>query len=331
MRVAVTGGTGFIGKRLIPMLQESGHDVVALVRDVFRGEEALPGTEVLEYDGFDAASVRAGIEGCDAVINLAGDNVFGSADENPMTRRWNKSKKAKIRDSRVVTTRALTEAMEALGESCPKVLLSGCAIGFYGPRPADAPCIEDEFDASNFAPRDFLAAVCREWEAAAKRAKVLGARVVLLRTGVVIGRGEGALKTMEGPFKMGLGGPVASGEQMMSWIHVTDCCRMIVFALENDAVRGPLNVTGPNPVSNKQFAKALGSAMGRPAVMPMPGFVLKLILGPVAEVVIEGQNVPPRKAWDLGFRFEYPTLGQALAAEYGKDTAPGQPRLPVWN
>ncbi len=331
MRVAVTGGTGFIGKRLVPLLQENGHEVVALVRDEERAADALPGADVFEYDPFDVESVRAGIEGCDAVVNLAGDNVFGSADENVMTRRWSKSKRAKIRDSRVVTTRTLVEAMEALGSACPKTLLSGSAIGYYGPRPADRPCLEDEFDATNFAPRDFLAGVCREWEAAARNAKVLGVRVVLLRTGVVLGRGEGALKTMEGPFKKGVGGPVGSGEQMMSWIHVVDCARMMVFALENDAVRGPLNVTAPNPVSNKQFAKALGSAMGKPAVLPMPGFMLRIVLGGVAEVVTQGQNVPPKKASELGFRFQYPTLGQALGAEYGAESTSDRPSLPVWN
>jgi uncharacterized protein (TIGR01777 family) len=314
MRIAITGGTGFVGGYLVPMLRQGGHEVVALARDEKRARTKLPeDTEVFEYNPYDAESVAEGLEGADAVINLAGAGLF--------SKRWSKAHMRMIRDSRVVGTRTLVEALGTL-EKKPSVLISGSAIGFYGPRPGDEICEEDELDPCQFRPRDFLAGVCKEWESAARKAELLGMRVVRLRTGIVLGKGEGALGAMETPFKLGGGGPVASGKQVMSWIHVEDLCRMIIWALEAPAVAGALNGTAPNPVTNKEFAKALGRALGRPAFIPTPGPMLRMILGKVAQVIVNGQRVPPLKAQALGFTFHYPTIDDALRAIYSKQAEP---------
>ncbi len=316
MRIAITGGTGFVGGYLVPMLLEAGREIVALARDEKRAKGKLPeGAEVIQYDPYDLESVAEGLEGAsaDAVINLAGAGLF--------SRRWSKAHMQMIRDSRVVGTRTLVEALTTL-EKKPDVLISGSAIGFYGPRPGDEICEEDELDPCQFKSRDFLAAVCKEWEAAAKRVSRLGTREVRLRTGVVLGKGEGALGAMERPFKLGGGGPVASGKQVMSWIHVEDLCRMILWTLETPAMRGALNGTAPNPVTNKEFAKALGRALGRPALLRTPAPMLRMILGKVAQVIVNGQRVPPLKAQALGFAFHYPTIDDALRAIYSAKDAP---------
>lgn len=316
MRIAITGGTGFVGTRLVPRLLDAGHEVTALVRNEQKAKDVLPdGVVIKKYETYDVDSCKEALEGAEAVINLAGANLF--------SKRWSKRYMKEIRDSRVVGTRALVEAMGEL-EKPPKVLLSASAIGWYGPRDPEEICREDEFDAITFAPRDYLAHVCREWEAAARKAELLGTRVVRLRLGVVIGRGEGALKAMELPFKMGVGGPVGNGKQIFSWVHVADVCGMIQWAMENDAVKGPLNVTGPNPVSNKAFAKAFGKVLGRPAFLPTPVFGLRLALGKVASVVASGQRVPPLKAEALGYAFQYHTIEEALRAEYAKEDAPAE-------
>ncbi|MDJ0976733.1 MAG: TIGR01777 family oxidoreductase [Planctomycetota bacterium] len=313
MKIAITGGTGFVGTRLVPKLLDAGHEVTVLVRNEKKAEEVLPGgVTIIKYDLYDVESVKAGIEGAEAVINMAGANLF--------SKRWSGRYMKEIRDSRVVGTRTLVEAMGEL-ETPPKVLLSASAVGWYGPRDPEAVCREDEYDATVFAPRDYLAHVCREWESAARKAELLGMRVVRLRLGVVIGRGEGALKAMELPFKMGAGGPVGNGKQMFSWIHVDDVCGMIQWAMENDEVSGPLNVTGPNPVSNKEFAKAFGRALSRPAFLPTPVIGLRVLLGKVATVVASGQRVPPLKAEALGYPFQYHTIDEALQAEYAKQDA----------
>ena len=319
MRVAVTGGTGFIGGRLLPLLQEAGHEVRCLVRDVDRARKRVPeGVDLVKYDPYDVESVHAALRGgdeenpgapIDAVINLAGASVAGV--------RWTGSGKKLIRDSRVVGTRVLVEAMKELPQR-PTTLLSASAVGFYGPREAEDRCEEDEYDATQFAARDFLSHVCREWEAAARKAELQGHRVVRLRIGVVLGRGGGALAEMEMPFKMGVGGPIGNGKQVMSWIHREDAARMIVWALDTRTVAGPLNVTAPRPVTNKEFSSALGRALGRPAFMPVPVIALRVLKGKVAEMLASGQSVLPEKALSLGFEFRYPTIDEALGEIYAK-------------
>ncbi len=310
MRIAVTGATGFVGTQLVPVLLEAGHEITALVRSAEKGERVLPeATTITPYETYDVDSVADALEGAEAVINLAGANLF--------QKRWSKRYMKEVRDTRVTGTRVLVKAMGRL-ETAPSVFLSGSAVGWYGPRDPEAVCREEEFDAGNFAPRDFLAHVCRDWETSARKAELLGTRVVRLRLGVVLGKGEGALKAMERPFKMGIGGPVGNGQQILSWIHAEDVCRMILWALENDEVKGALNVTAPNPVSNGDFAKALGKVLGRPAFIPTPTKALRMVLGKVASVVVTGQRVPPLKAESLGFRFKHHTIDEALAAEYAE-------------
>ncbi len=307
MRVAVTGATGFVGKRLCPALIEAGHEVVALVRakpgrDLDAVGAQLGGAEARAYDAFNPVSTQGAIEGCEAVVNLAGENILGG--------RWTEAFLAHCRASRVDTTQALVQAMEAMPER-PRVLLSASAIGWYG---AHEP--EVEISEASAAGDDVLARLCRDWEDAASAAEALGARVVLLRIGIVLGPGGGALSKMERPFKLGLGGRVASGRQVMSWIHVDDVVGMIRFALESDGVQGPLNVTAPAPVTNAELTKAFASQLRRPAFLPVPGFVLKLMFGQGASVLTSGQRVLPKVAEDAGYAFAHADLAASLADLY---------------
>jgi len=274
--------------------------------------ELAPGAEAVVVDFADVAALAKALEGCEGVINLAGAGLFD--------KRWRKAYKKEIRASRVQVTQALVDAMGRL-KTPPKVFLSGSAVGRYGPRaPGDA---VDELTPrmTEHAPGDFLAGVCFDWERAAQPAELLGTRTVFLRTGVVLGNDGGALKQMSLPFKLFVGGPIAGGKQDVSWIHIQDECGLICLALENPAVRGAFNLTAPNPVSQREFAQALGKALHRPSFLPTPGFPLKLALGGVAAVVITGQRVLPRKALDLGYEFAFPTLDGALADLIGSKAA----------
>ena len=315
MRVAITGGTGFIGQRLVPELMDAGHEVLLLTRSpdgANAGMWAEKGLEVRSYDPYDVDSVTEAIEGAEAIINLAGAGVADA--------RWSKAYKEQIRRSRVATTNLLVDAM-GKQETPPKVLLSGSAIGYYGPREADEPCREDEHDATQFAPRDFLSGVCREWERSARRASLLGARVVRLRIGVVLGHGGGALAKMEPLFRKCLGAPLAPGTQMMSWIHRTDLVKLILFALATPSLEGPLNCTAPNPVSNKEFSKTLASVLNRPCLPSVPYPMVRLKEGPIAKMLVTGQKVLPTKALEAGFNFEFPTLREALEDLYRRSTS----------
>lgn len=273
MRIVVTGGTGFLGRALVGRLREDGHTVTALPRGSTR------------------------LDGADAVINLAGASIAGG--------RWTAERKALIRDSRVHTTRALAAAILAARHP-PSVFISGSAIGIYGPR-GDEPLVEDSPPGS-----DFLATVCVEWEREALAAASVS-RVVLVRTGLALGRSGGALPQIALPFYFFAGGPIGPGRQYMSWIHRDDWVEMVRWALSNAAVSGPLNATAPNPVTNRELAKTLGRLLRRPSFMPTPAFVLRLALGEMAEaLLLNGQRVLPARAQALGFAFRYPLLEPAL-------------------
>jgi uncharacterized protein (TIGR01777 family) len=300
MRIAITGATGFVSQTLIPLLRERGHEAIALVR-------SKPGREIPEgaraYDPLARESVAQALHGIEGVVNLAGENLLG--------RRWNDDVKADLRRSRIDTTRTLVEAMGAL-DAPPRVLVSASAIGIYGPREASEPCLE-----SNPGVEDsFLGVLCRDWEAAAMPAEALGTRVVRLRIGMVLGKGGGGLEQMETPFRLGLGGRVGSGKQIVSWIHLHDLCRLIIFCLETDAVHGAVNATAPQPVSNAAFTKAFAAQLHRPAFLPVPAFAIKLLFGPAAVVVLTGQRVLPTAAQTAGFTFEHPTVESAFAEIY---------------
>ena len=267
MIVTVSGATGFIGRKLVAALKEKEHTVRVLARDPDRAKAQLLPAGAWKWDALSGPPPIEALSGSDAVIHLAGEPLAEG--------RWTKSRKEELRRSRINATRDLVRALKDASPR-PKILLSGSAIGYYGNVPDGA--LDDDAKPGS----DFLSDLCREWEVAAQNAEALGMRVVYLRTGVVLGEG-GALAKMKLPFKLGAGGRLGSGKQWMSWIHVDDEVALILHALENDAIRGPLNATAPTPVTNADFTKAFGRAMHRPAILPAPAFALKIALGEMAD------------------------------------------------
>jgi uncharacterized protein (TIGR01777 family) len=303
MRVFVTGGTGLVGTRLVRRLLERGDRVVLLTR---RGGHARqlfgPAVEVVEGDPTQADGWADAVGACDGVVNLAGENIFGH--------RWNDSFKTRIIESRVQSTLHVAAALarKPVGaDGRARVLVNASAIGYYGPHG------DEDLDENSPAGSDFMAQVCVDWENAAAPAAKAGVRCALIRIGVVLDREGGALAKLLRPFKLFVGGPVAGGRQWMSWIHHEDLTGLLLLALDRDDVNGPLNGTAPNPVTNRDFGKALGRTLHRPAVLPTPGFMLRLGLGEVADVVTNGQKVLPRQALAAGYAFRYPTIDAALA------------------
>ncbi len=305
MHVCVTGATGFIGRALVPALQRGGHTVVAWARSDARARLGADIETVTAASGL--AGMTAALERCDAVVNLAGEPLLG--------RRWTAARRATLRGSRVGLTAALVRALEA-ARTRPRVLVSGSAVGYYGDR-RDEILTEDSTRGSGF-----LADLCRDWEDEARKAEALGVRVVLLRTGVVLGRDGGALAQMLPPFRLGVGGPIGSGRQYLPWIHLHDLVAIVVAALTDDRMRGPVNGVGPEPVTSRDFARALGRALRRPAILPTPALALRVIFGQAAEVMLASQRVVPAALERLSFSFAFPTLDAALAdALGGADTA----------
>ena len=294
MNVTVTGASGFVGSLLTRKLLDTGYAVHVLGRRL--GAGLPPEVHFSEWPSMDAEPPAESLASADVVVHLAGE---------PVAQRWTAAARRRIRDSRVDGTRNLVQALSKLSRR-PSVLVSASAIGYYGPR-------GDEMLAENASPgRDFLGKLCGEWEQAALAAEALGIRVVLPRIGTVLGRG-GALARMLPPFRFGLGGRLGSGKQWMSWIHVQDLIGLILFALTNAALRGPVNATAPHPVTNLEFTHALAAALHRPAMFFVPGFALRLALGEMATMVLTGQRVVPAAAETAGFSFQYPDLAPALA------------------
>ena len=286
MRVAVTGATGTIGREVVRQLRERGDEVVAVSRD-----PASAGMEAMSWDSLD-------LSGFDGVIHLAGA---------PIDQRWSDDGKARIRDSRVEGTRRVVEALAAASPR-PGVLVSQSAEGYY-PR-GSAPVSEDSPPGTGF-----LSEVVQAWEAEARKAEELGVRVVTTRTGVVLSREGGALPKMLTPFKLGVGGPVAGGRQPFPWVHVEDAAGAMVFALDNEQVRGAVNVVAPDRHTNKTFTKALGKAIRRPTVFPVPKLAINVLYGEMGSTVTEGSNPDPARLQDLGYSFREPQLERALARE----------------
>jgi uncharacterized protein (TIGR01777 family) len=297
MRVLVTGATGFIGRALIPRLQRDGHAVVAWVRSPASARSLL-GAEV-ELVAAEAAAegLVAAIERCDAVVNLAGEPLMGG--------RWTAARRAVLERSRIAVTEQLVRAM-AEAKSRPHVFVSASAVGYYGDR-AEEPLTEASCGGD-----DFLARLCRRWEIAAQDADRLRARVVLLRTGVVLGRAGGALAQMLPPFRWGAGGPLGSGRQYLPWIHLHDLVKIIAVALVDDRYRGPVNAVAPEQATSRSFARALGRALHRPARLPLPALALKVLFGESATVLLASQRVNPRVLRQLQFAFDFSTLDSAL-------------------
>jgi uncharacterized protein (TIGR01777 family) len=288
-RILIVGGTGFVGTRLRQMIVDRGGKVVVATRN----PSAQPVMAGVEY-----AAMPADLSGFDAVVNLAGEPLFG--------RRWNDAVKAEIRRSRVEGTRKLVDALKASAQR-PTVLVNASAIGIYGDQG------ERLLPESAKSSVDYLAEVCTAWESEAERASELGVRVVKLRIGVVLGAG-GALKQMLPPFKLGLGGPIGSGAHWMSWIHIDDLCGMILHALRDETVSGAVNGVAPGACTNKDFSKALGRALSRPAFFPVPPFMLKLMFGEVATVLTASQRCVPERALKSGYAFKYADIDGALRA-----------------
>jgi uncharacterized protein (TIGR01777 family) len=294
MIIAITGASGFIGRRLMKALANGNHTIRVLSRHA--GTNLPPGVQLHVWDAMKGQPPEESLDGVDAVIHLAGE---------PIAQRWNDEVKQKIRESRTAGTRNLVQALSTVRQR-PAVLICGSAIGYYGSR-------GDEILTESSAPGSgFIADVCVAWEKEADLAESLGIRLVKLRTGVVLGANGGALAKMLPPFKAGMGGKLGSGNQWMSWVHIDDLVGIIQHFLGNTG-RGPVNGTSPNPVTNADFTKALGHALSRPAVVPVPAFTLKFMFGEMCELMLASQRVLPKTAEAAGYAFRYPTLEPALA------------------
>ena len=303
MQVFITGGTGLIGSRLVRRLLTRGDRPVVLTRREFAAEKVFgQDVRILEGDPMRPGPWQDAAAECDAVVNLAGENLF--------KHRWNDVFKALILDSRVKSAENVAAALARkprADDGRPKTLVNASAIGYYGPH-GDEELAEDSPPGS-----DFLADVCVKWEQAARGAEAAGVRCALVRIGVVLDKKGGALGQMWTPFRMGLGGPVGDGKQWMSWIHHEDMTGVLLFALDNAGVAGPVNGTAPNPVTNREFSTALGRALHRPSFLPMPRVALRAMLGESADVIAAGQRVLPKRTLALGYTFKYPQIDAALA------------------
>lgn len=297
MRVIITGGSGLIGRALARELGGAGHDIVVLTRDPGRAGRLPPGVRAAKWDGKTAQGWSALLDADTAIVHLAGESIAEG--------RWTAEKKRRIRDSRVVSGQAVMDAIREASVR-PRVLIQSSAVGYYGPHgdeviPEDAP-----------PGRDFLAEICKEWEASTAEAEGLGVRRALARTGIVLARDGGALPVMSLPFKMMIGGPIGDGRQWVPWIHIEDEVAALRFLLEREDAHGPFNLTAPHPVTNRELTRALARALGRPGFLPAPGFALRIVLGEMADMVLQGQRAVPSRLRELGFTFRWPELEPAL-------------------
>ena len=303
MVIAISGSSGLIGSALVRALEDHGSDVRRIVRRAARSEHEI------SWDPARGTIDRARLEGVDAVINLAGENL---------AQRWTSDARRRIHKSRVGGTALIARALAGLARR-PRVLLSGSAIGIYGSRGDEA------LDETSTLGHDFLAGVCREWEAASAPAADAGVRVVSLRTGLVVSRDGGVLRQLLLPFRLGVGGRAGSGRQWMSWIAPGDYTRIIALLLGRESISGAVNLVAPNPVTNDEFARTLARVLGRPSLIPVPTLALKAMFGEMAEgTILASQRVVPRRLLDAGFEFSCPTLEAALRAELVRDTSAGR-------
>jgi uncharacterized protein (TIGR01777 family) len=301
MKITLTGATGLIGQRLVGALKDRGDDVTVLSRNAEKATAAL-GVPAVAWDAMAGPAPTEALSGRDAVVHLAGE---------PVAQRWNAERKQAIRDSREIGTRNLVAGIEAASPR-PGALISSSAVGYYGKHG------DERIEESTPPGSDFLAGVCVMWEAEADKAIGLGLRVVHIRTGVVLDQTGGALKTMLPPFKMGVGGPVAGGRQYMPWIHLDDIVGLYLKALDDTTWAGAYNGSAPEPVTNKEFSKALGKALHRPSFAPVPALAIKALYGEMSEIVTEGQRAVPKRALEGGYVFAHPGLDEALADALGR-------------
>ena len=302
MRIIITGGTGLIGQALLQQLLPQGHEIIVLSRNPER-KNSLPGVTLARWDGVNVGEWARLLDGADAVVNLAGESIAGTG---ALPARWTPERKRRILESRVNATNAIVAAI-AQASVRPKVLVQGSAVGYYGGRVDDV--ILDESAPPG---DDFLARVVVQWEAASKPVEELGVRLAIARTGLVLSMAGGSLPPMLMPFKLFLGGPLGSGRQWMPWIHIRDEVRALTFLMTEERASGPFNLTAPEPVTNLDFALTLGKVMGRPSFLFAPASMLRLTLGEMATLLLEGQRAVPKRLLELGFQFDFPNLEAAL-------------------
>jgi uncharacterized protein len=298
MKIVITGASGFIGTALSAELTGQNHTLVLLSRNP-PARPSGAGVAWLAWRPDAPGSWQSALDGIDGVVNLAGESIAA--------RRWTQEQKRKLYESRVQTTSMIVDGI-AKARRKPKFLINASAVGYYGPH-GDETVTEDSPPGN-----DFLSQLCRAWESQANRAKEHDVRVTLLRTGIVLGKGQGALGKMVTPFKLFVGGRLGSGRQWFPWIHIDDEVGLIKFLMENDAAHGPINATAPNPVTMDEFCKTLGRVINRPSWAPVPASVLSLMLGEMADMLLTGQRALPQAALRLGYAFKYPRLEEALAS-----------------
>lgn len=297
MKIVLTGATGFIGRSLTEALLKRGDELIILTRSSSRKVSERPNIHYVTWNPEDQTSLVGEVDGSDAVINLAGESIIG--------RRWTRKQKGKILQSRVNATQIIANSIKKASKR-PQILINASAVGYYGPHGNES--VTEDTKAGN----DFLADLCKAWEAHAVRVEDFDVRVVRLRIGIVLDKEGGALKLMLLPFKMFMGGWLGSGNQWMSWIAREDLIRLIIFCLDHQAARGAVNAVAPQAVTNKAFSLVLSQVLKRPCLMPVPSFALKILAGEVSDMLLTGQRVIPKKAQELGFSFRYPEIRNAL-------------------
>jgi len=296
MKILMTGGTGFVGKQLTSRFVQDGNEVTILTRSLKESGQTPKGISYLQGDPTQKGPWQDAIKNHDAVINLAGASIFS---------RWSEEYKKLIRESRIFTTQNIVEGIPSKADN-KFTFFSTSAVGYYGFHG------DEELDEESPPGNDFLARMAVEWEGEALKAKDKGARVVIARFGIVLGEKGGALGQMVPLFKKFIGGPIGSGRQWFSWVHIKDLAEAFAFLIKHSEISGPVNVCSPNPLRNKDLAKALGKALRRPSFFPAPGFMIKLVLGEFGSVILEGQRVLPRQLLKQGFAFQYSDIDQAL-------------------
>ena len=300
MRIVVAGGTGFLGRRLVGRLAADGHDVTVLTRSSRSAVQLLPhDVHTASWDGRSVGGWSQAVDGADAVVNLAGESIAG--------RRWSPEVKSRLLLSRLEATAALVRAIAGSSRR-PYALVNASAVGFYGHVP------DGDVTESRSAGTDFLADLCRRWEAEARKSQEQGTRVVILRIGIVLAADGGALQRMVLPFRFFVGGPLGSGRQWVPWVHVEDVISAVRFALLTPSLAGPYNVAAPEPVTMSDFCRAIAAAMRRPSWLRVPEFALRLTLGEMSVVVLGGQRAVPARLTEAGFQFAHARLDDALAA-----------------
>jgi len=296
MKIIIAGATGFIGAILTDRLWNQYHDLTLLSRRP-PAETGIPKRRWIEWRPGFSGDWESAVDGADGIVNLVGEPIAA--------KRWNEAQKERLRLSRLAATKSLVNAI-VKADVKPKFLINASAVGYYGAR-------GDEVVTESTGPgQDFLSRLCVEWEAEANKAASLGVRVALVRTGIVLAKGKGALAKMVPPFKMFVGGPLGWGEQWMPWIHIEDEIGLICFLIDNDGARGAFNASAPNPVTMAEFSKILGDVLNRPSWACVPPSVLALIVGEMADILINGQRIVPEAALKLGYNFKYPHLADAL-------------------